>query len=44
MEKRDPEELLTPARASRLLDLTPDPVRPLADNGRLMTAEGRKGV
>jgi excisionase family DNA binding protein len=31
----DPEQLLTPAEASRLLGVTPDAVRQLANKGRL---------
>jgi excisionase family DNA binding protein len=41
----DPEQLLTPAEASRLLGVTPDAVRQLANKGRLpvqRTLTGRR--
>lgn len=37
MSKRDPNELMTPSDAARVLGLSPDSVRALADAGRLPT-------
>jgi excisionase family DNA binding protein len=37
MSKRDPQELMTPSDAARILGLSADSVRALSDNGRLPT-------
>lgn len=37
MSKRDPDELMTPSDAARLLGLSSDSVRALSDAGRLPT-------
>jgi len=37
MTKRDPDELMTPSDAARILGLSPDSVRALSDSGRLAT-------
>jgi len=37
MTKRDPNELMTPSEAARLLGLSPDSVRAMSDGGRLPT-------
>ncbi len=43
--KTDPDDLLTVAEAARMLDLTPDGVRHLANQGKLpvkLTSTGRR--
>jgi hypothetical protein len=45
MPERGPDDLLTPAEASRTLGVTPDAVRPPADKGQLpvlRTETGRR--
>ena len=37
MTKRDPDELMTPSDAARILGLSADSVRVLSDSGRLAT-------
>jgi excisionase family DNA binding protein len=37
MTKRDPNELMTPSDAARILGLSSDSVRALSDSGRLPT-------
>ena len=37
MTKRDPNELMTPSEAARLLGLSADSVRAMSDGGRLPT-------
>jgi excisionase family DNA binding protein len=37
MTKRDPDELMTPSDAARILGLSSDSVRVLSDSGRLAT-------
>jgi excisionase family DNA binding protein len=37
MTRRDPDELMTPSEAARVLGLSPDSVRSFADTGRLPT-------
>ncbi len=37
MTRRDPDELMTPSDAARILGLSSDSVRSLSDSGRLAT-------
>jgi excisionase family DNA binding protein len=43
MTKRDPDELMTPSEAARVLGLSADSVRALSDSGRLPTLKTVSG-